>query len=105
MSTYIRKPEDKDDEQLLRDGWEFAGLSLFKHPQLSYLGSMAKQEALDQHMEYYCSVCGSCGEPECCTPDVCKCAFGESYKKSYNELLEENENLYNMYTDLLATYE
>jgi len=100
MSTYIRKPEDKDDEQLLRDGWEFAGLSMFKHPLLKYLGARTKQQALDDQMvKYYCSACGSCGEDGCCDPSMCKCMHSEQYK----ELLAENENLYNMYTDLLAT--
>ena len=27
--------------------------------------------------EYYCPTCGSCGEPGCCPPTICK--FGVSY--------------------------
>ena len=102
MELYDRKPEDKDDEQLLRDGWEFAGVSLFRHPQLAYRGAYNKQEALEEIMEYYCSICGACGEEGCCSPDKCKCMYGEHYTLSYKELLEENERLYNLYTEVVA---
>lgn len=33
--------------------------------------------------EFYCSTCGSCGEPGCCPPTRCK--FGLSYIKGLNE--------------------
>jgi len=105
MNKHIRKPEDEDDERLLRDGWSFAGISMYRHPGLAYLGAVTKQQALEEHMGFYCSACGACGEEGCCNPDKCKCMYGEHYKLSYKELLEENEKLYNLYNELMETHE
>jgi len=50
-------------------------------------------ECEDIDMEIYCTKCGACGIEGCCPPDKCKCLYGEEYKATYKELLDENEQL------------
>ncbi len=88
VETAIRTPQDEDDQRLLDDGWEFSGLGLFKHPLLPNK-HYTKEKALEEHMGYYCPMCGACGEPGCCPPNVCKCLYGDHYKTDYR-LLEKD---------------
>lgn len=88
-----REPQDEDEQQLLRDGWEFAGISLFSHPQIPRR-CFTKEQALEQHMGFYCPACDSCGEAGCCPPETCKCLYGEHYKRSYRDLTDEWDQMF-----------
>jgi len=85
---YKREPEDDIEQQLLDEGWEFAGTALFKHPDI-YNKFFTKQQAMEQGMGIYCTTCGACGVDGCCSPDMCKCLYGDEYKRDYKSM--ENE--------------
>ena len=99
MATfYKRQPEDEQDHQLLRDGWEFRGVGLFWHPTIPYK-FFIKEDAIEYSMEQglglYCPVCGACGIDGCCPPDMCKCLHGEEYKKDYGVMVKDWDKMYN----------
>ena len=91
---YKREPEDEVDQQLLDEGWEFAGTALFKHPKL-YNGDrfFTKQKAMEEGMGVYCQICGACGETGCCSPDVCKCVYVDDYRSDYKTMESDCEKL------------
>jgi len=43
---YKREPVDEIEQQLLNEGWRFAGISLFEHPRI-YNRFFTKQQAID----------------------------------------------------------
>jgi len=92
-----REPQDEDDQRLLDAGWEFAGMGLFTHSSLAFKPkskAYTKEQALDMFLDYYCPACDACGIEQCCSPDVCKCMFGEEYKVTYKGLLKDWEQMY-----------
>jgi hypothetical protein len=90
---YKREPEDDIEQQLLDEGWEFAGIGLFKHPKI-YNKFFTKQQATEQGMGIYCPTCGACGIVGCCSPDQCKCLYGDEYKRDYKSMETEWEKMF-----------
>jgi hypothetical protein len=87
-----REPQDEDDQRLLDDGWEFAGMGLFTHCSLAFKPkskAYTKEQALDMFLGYYCPACGACGIEQCCSPDRCKCMFKEEYTIAYDDMSKD----------------
>lgn len=96
-----RIPQDDEEHYLLQTGWKFAGLTLFEYSLSSDIrGYYTKDQAIQMTEEYmldvYCPMCGSCGEEDCCRPEMCKCFYSEHYNKTYRELLDEHEQFYQL---------
>lgn len=88
--THIRHVEDEDDQLLIDNGWEFAGLGMFMHNILSggrKQKCFTKEQALlNNHLVIgKCSVCGMCADTDCCPPAECKCLYGINFKLQGNQ--------------------
>lgn len=96
-----RTPQDKDEELLVSCGWEPRGISLWEYPlNDAYRGHYTKEAALEltreEGLDVYCPLCGSCGEEECCRPEMCKCFYADHYNKTYRQLSDEHEAFYRL---------
>lgn len=53
-TMHIRPIVDEDDQWLLDNGWEFAGISLFYHPQSDRFKYHNKERAMFQQLAWDC---------------------------------------------------
>jgi hypothetical protein len=53
-TIHNRSIEDEDDEWLLDSGWEFAGISLFYHPQFDQFKYHTKEQAMFRQLAWDC---------------------------------------------------
>ena len=100
---FKRIAQNKHDQQLLNDGWQFSGVGLFKHPQLPNK-HFTKDQALNKHMGYFCPACTACGISDCCSPHTCVCLYGEEYKTEYKTMKEQWKTMHTFINQFVSPY-